>query len=335
MRILSIIHGYPPTWNAGSEWMIHQMNLWFMERGHQCMVMTNNNRFPSFEGVEILDGNDYRIAKKIGNICDVIMTHHNFTTIAMNEGLNFRKPVFYIQHSKVERPEIRQYNQNYIIYNTENVKEFLKYKQDSIVVYPYCPVHYYRTPTTKKYVTLINHNLLKGGDLLIELAKAMPDVQFCGVAGGYFEQLRDYSVKNITYLPATHRIKDIYADTSILLMPSMNESFGRCAIEAACSGIPTIAHPTDGLQEALGDKGIYCNRNNIEEWITEIRKLLSDAEYYELQSKTAFERAKTLEQITDMQMQELEQMMLQKAELTESLKEKRIHEYKSKVYGCK
>jgi hypothetical protein len=98
MRILSIVHGYPPTWNAGSEWMLHQMNLWFISRGHECIVFTHGNKYPEFEGVKIMESNSYANEKLIGKIADVIITHHNLTTQAMNIGIQYHKPVFYIQH---------------------------------------------------------------------------------------------------------------------------------------------------------------------------------------------------------------------------------------------
>jgi glycosyltransferase involved in cell wall biosynthesis len=143
----------------------------------------------------------------------------------------------------------------------------------------------YITNTNKNYVTLINLNENKGGDILIEIAKRMPDVEFLGVEGGYYEQIIDKSVKNIIYIPHTSNMKEVYANTDILLMPSKIETWGRTASEAICSGIPVIANPTEGIKENLEEAGIYIERTKINEWVQTIRKLKSDKEYYKKQSE--------------------------------------------------
>jgi glycosyltransferase involved in cell wall biosynthesis len=78
--------------------------------------------------------------------------------------------------------------------------------------------------------------------------------------------------------------------TRVLLMPSRYESYGRTAIEAAASGIPTIAHPTPGLREALGAAGIYANRDNPDDWVTAIRALTSDPVAYSRRSRQVQKR---------------------------------------------
>jgi len=62
-------------------------------------------------------------------------------------------------------------------------------------------------------------------------------------------------------------------------MPSEYESWGRVGVEAMASGIPVIAHPTPGLQESLGDAGVFVDRNDIDGWERAIRRLLTPRAY--------------------------------------------------------
>jgi hypothetical protein len=62
-------------------------------------------------------------------------------------------------------------------------------------------------------------------------------------------------------------------------MPSDYESFGRVAMEAAASGIPTIAAPTPGLRECLGDAGTFVELDNVDGWERAIRALLDPDAY--------------------------------------------------------
>ena len=90
------------------------------------------------------------------------------------------------------------------------------------------------------------------------LAEQMPHLPFLGVMGSYGKQLYPaHELPNLTLMENQSDIREVYKRTRILLMPSSYESYGRCAVEAACSGIPTIAHRTKGLWEALGEGGIF------------------------------------------------------------------------------
>jgi glycosyltransferase involved in cell wall biosynthesis len=135
----------------------------------------------------------------------------------------------------------------------------------------------------------------KGGKLLVEIARRMPDVEFLGVKGAYNKQYTTKGIQNLTYMDQTPYIKSVYGKTDILLMPSKEESWGRTAIEAMSSGIPVIAHPTPGLLESCGEAGIFCDRDDINAWIDAIRRLKTDKEYYNSVSEKCRARAKELD----------------------------------------
>jgi len=170
---------------------------------------------------------------------------------------------------------------------------------DSVVVHPPIDASRYEipdnAPAERGYVTLVNlwagatdGWTGKGPHILYALAKEMPDVNFMGVVGGYGAQDIRSDVKNVRIVENTADItREVYAHTKVLLMPSKYESFGRVAIEAAASGIPTIANPTEGLVEALGPDGIFCPLDDIRRWKITLRHLLANRDYYKLQSDAA------------------------------------------------
>ena len=110
-------------------------------------------------------------------------------------------------------------------------------------------------------VTLINISANKGAALFWQLVSHFPDREFIAVRGSYGNQIvppKGDRPRNVTVLDNTPNIQEVYARTRVLLMPSARETFGRVALEAAASGIPTLANPTVGLREALGRAGIFA-----------------------------------------------------------------------------
>lgn len=120
----------------------------------------------------------------------------------------------------------------------------------------------------------------KGGELFAALAARMPDTGFLGVTGAYGVQ-QDLAghpnVEVVDHVPHHRMVADVFARTRILLVPSSYESWGRVASEAMCSGIPAIAHPTDGLLECLGPAGIFVDRKDVAGWEKALRGLAHPA----------------------------------------------------------
>lgn len=127
----------------------------------------------------------------------------------------------------------------------------------------------------------------------------MPHVQFLAVRGGYGPQIRR-CLPNVEMIDSTLDITTaVYARTRILLMPSRVETYGRTALEAACSGIPTIAHPTPGLIESLGDAATFVDRSSITSWVAAIDRLFDPAEWLAA-SRRALARAEQLDPAGDL-----------------------------------
>jgi len=54
---------------------------------------------------------------------------------------------------------------------------------------------------------------------------------------------------NVTHHPNVHDMREVYGRARIILMPSLYESYGRVAVEALATGIPSIVAPTLGSRK--------------------------------------------------------------------------------------
>ncbi len=142
-------------------------------------------------------------------------------------------------------------------------------------------------------ITLINANVLKGLHVFVDIARRFPDRKFLGVKPYYNVTPVPTDVPNIEWIDIQDDIKNVLRRTRILLVPSAYESWGRVAFEAMFNGIPVIytkpvdtlpginfkSGTTQGMKEWIGDAAIECDRTNIDEWVTAIKRL-DDPEVY-------------------------------------------------------
>lgn len=256
---------------------------------------------------------------------DVILTHLDSTERVCAMKHIHGKPIIQVIHNSMSiTTGYLALGADLVVHNTEWVKEAhgnalkftvvpigvpgglewrgrTQWTWDEIVVHP--PVHaedYKDAVGPHDKITLINlwpggtygeTHTGKGSDVFWPLARAMTDVQFLGVKGGYGEQ-EIWDLPNVEIIENTQNVRDdVYGRTKVLLVPSRYESFGRVAVEAAASGIPTIAHPTPGLKEALGPDGLYCHRDDHAAWSRTIRRLLTDDSFYREQQQIALARS--------------------------------------------
>jgi glycosyltransferase involved in cell wall biosynthesis len=316
MKILAMVHGYPPLHNAGAEWMLHEMLKFLVKSGHDVEVLLpiSNLVDYDFEGVKVRQDIYPASTKKLKE-CDLVLTHLDRAGKTLNMCEYYKKPFIQIIHNtndygilRVKHREKDDGRFAYCLYNSLYTKNEMKYPNPSCVVHPPVDPKRYKTKRGKK-ITLINLFERKGGIFFQDLARLMPDYQFLGVEGGYGKQEKNENIPNIEYMENTPDARKIYSQTRILLMPSQYESYGRTGIEAMVSGIPVIATPTPGLVESLGDAGIYCNVESMLSWIDAIKKL-DDPEYYKEVSKKCIERAKTVADAVDSELDLFEHFII-------------------------
>lgn len=300
MRVLAMIHAYPPSHNAGAELTIKVMCEALAKRGHQVDVLLNRCSYLlpyTLNGVNVWplinNGDPFRWFGT-DRQPDVVLCHLENTPRASVLGEMHKVPVVHVVHNTHDWTKhcMRRNSPALAVFNTDWMREDYRLWFDQrglrfprhITVHPPVFGEDYRVEQSGKCITLINMNGDKGGHLFWELVERLPNREFLGVRGAYGEQVVPPrtewpgSVQVYEHLPP-QRMRDVYKRTRVLLMPSNYESYGRTAVEAACSGIPTIAHPTPGLREALGPDGIFCDREQPDQWVAALRRLWTPKGY--------------------------------------------------------
>lgn len=287
MRIVALVHFYVPVHMAGSETMLHAMLTALATAGHDVHVVVTRElgeRDAVVDGVRVLRRSGHAADAMVTYLQpDVVVTHHAEVHRARRVSSRIGARLVHLLHSNATNAvKATAYQQpDLVVFNTHWVRaSFLAQHappRASLVVHPPIdPARHQVSPGSK--VTLVNLSEAKGARVFYALARALPYVDFLGVIGGYDDQVVEH-LPNVEIHPHTADPREFWAKTRILLVPSAHESFGMVAIEAGCSGIPAIAHPTPGLLESLGDAGTFAHRSLLSDWIDALQRLLDDDEW--------------------------------------------------------
>jgi glycosyltransferase involved in cell wall biosynthesis len=164
------------------------------------------------------------------------------------------------------------------VFNSELLRDQYAWIAQGLVVHP--PIREAGYLSTRgRAITLVNLTEPKGADVFYSLVRQLPDHQFLGVKGTGAQLVPGTIPENLTVLEQVADMREVYGRTRVLLMPSVYESYGRVALEAAVSGIPTIAHPAAGVREAMGDAVLWADRADLNQWTGAIRRLDDPVEY--------------------------------------------------------
>lgn len=305
IRVDCIFHRYPPEHGAGAEWMAHTLLRDLSARGHKVNVYLDRGT-PGpvdFEGVSV---DRYRNPSQVTG-ADLVLTHLDLTRHACIAAAHGRLPLVHMLHNdnQLQHHHVRRSQAQLCISNSRWIRNVyasnLRYADwpMAVVPPPVEPEQYAVTRAIDDRVTLMNLSEAKGGPLFWRLATAMPHRKFLAVRGAYARQdIPEQIPENVLLIANTPDVVgDVYSRTKVLLMPSSYESWGRCAVEAACSGIPTIAHPTEGLVESLGSSGIWRNRGTdpsdeiVASWARAIDELFEEPGFYARKSAEVYARA--------------------------------------------
>lgn len=293
MKVVAVTPLYPPHSLVGSWISTHECLAHLAAHGHQVDVvpyMARRRPVEELDGVTIHPRSSSLSSMLSG--ADLVVSHLGDNGLAARLAPTVpHVKMAHSHHSVAGRPSL-------IVACSQNLADRLRWSGSTVVVRPPVRPEQYRT-TPGDHVTLVNLSSDKGGRLLWRLADALPDVRFLAVRGAYGSQIV-MSRPNVEVIDPTSDMRTVYARTRVLLMPSIRETWGRVAVEAAVSGIPTIAHPTDGAREALGRAATYADRSNLAAWVAAIRRLEDPAAWAEASAR-ASARAAQLDPAEDLE----------------------------------
>jgi glycosyltransferase involved in cell wall biosynthesis len=202
----------------------------------------------------------------------------------------------------------------------------------SQVIYPlFKSCHSLVTYRNPRFVTFINPVPQKGltlfARIVAEALRKLPQAQFLVVEGRWkldnVERagLKLEKIPNVKVIPHQQDIKEVYAETRVLLFPSLEvEAFGRILVETQWNGIPILASRRGGIPEALNGGGFLfdipdrCTENylaiptpeEVQPWIDQLRVLLEDQRGYEeaqrraIQAAEAFSPERTIQTVINL-----------------------------------
>jgi glycosyltransferase involved in cell wall biosynthesis len=294
VRLHAIVHKALPLHGAGAEAYLHAVLKWLAARGHSCSAAVAHA-----EGSWTLDGVSYigALRPELEPIekADVLLTHLDVTRIAIWHARRIRKPLVHLihNHNQLRYHRVSPDSAQLVVFNSQWLQRVVRWDGPSIVLHPPVFARDYQVVRGKHdAVVLCNLSEPKGGEIFWQLAHALPHRRFIGVLGAYGEQVVPADIPhNAEVWENRSDPRDFYREARVILMPSSYESFGRVAIEAAASGIPTIAHATDGLLEALGPAAVYADRHSLQDWLWAL-EMLDHAPRYEEAQQAALRRSR-------------------------------------------
>ena len=313
------MHRYPPEHNAGAEWMLHETLLYLREAGWDVQVLATQQRErATFEGVDVTPGPNGRDARKWYGWCDVALTHLDATRLACTWAWRGARPLVHLVHNdaQLHHHEVKSHEAQLVVHNSEWVSaSYRAFAAPSIIVRPPVDPHRVSAPRGDR-VTLVNLHEEKGAMLFWRLALTNPGRPFLAVRGGYGHQIvMSPPPMSVDIIDNTPAMRDVYARTRVLVVPSSYESWGRVAVEAAASGIPIIASRTPGLVECMtsptfGECAIFADAARLDEWRAALDRL-DDSEEYAHWSALASRRAEELDRLRGTDLAELDSRLRQ------------------------
>jgi glycosyltransferase involved in cell wall biosynthesis len=297
MKVLGLTNVYLPIRNAGAQVTLHELTVALAEFENPVQVLTTamHNTAPySYEGVEVRTRCTFAEIMEAVSSSDVVIAQLDALAVASRACSRTHTPLVHFVHTNDQKTRnLLRYPVNMVVFASVWLSEKLGRLATApkhMVVQPLInPAKYATMPGDR--VTLVNLSVLKGADVFYALAQELPHRLFLGVAGSHEEQV--FAARtNISILANAQSMRErVYARTRLLIMPSRQESFGRVALEAAASGIPTVASPVDGLVDTLGDAALFVPTRQVRDWIEPVEEVLSDSDVYQQLAEKSRARA--------------------------------------------
>ena len=189
--------------------------------------------------------------------------------------------ILYVHGAEVLKIGIPACGADRVLYNSNFTRRWLgeRFPFPGEVFYPPVDLERHRVTGAGPHgaLTLINPLPVKGGQLLVPLARALPDRHFFAVEGWALPPFLAQSFRrepNIEVVAWQHDMREVFSRTAVLLVPSLFEPFGRAPVEVAFSGIPCVSSGVGGLREAIRPDALFVSpEEGLEKWVGTIREL--------------------------------------------------------------
>lgn len=261
-KAVALVHKYPPSHNAGAEWMLHHTLRYLNAHGAESRVLTTQAvrlNGEVFDGVHVTSQPRSSQLTTWGRWGNVVITHLDATAAAMQFANRYRLPEMHLVHNhrQLDYHHVKPAEQRVAVFNSEWLRDAAGWEGRSLILHPPVPPDYYFIEDHPgDAVLFVNRTAAKGAHLVYALAEKLPKVRFLAVTGAYGQQVLPPDLPNLQIVPPVPGLRPYLQQAAVVVMPSSYESWGRIAVEAACSGIPSIVADTPGLVEAMGDAAI-------------------------------------------------------------------------------
>ncbi len=300
LRIVAHVEHYLPTHAGGAQRSLHTTLRFLADGGAEVRVLkAGDAAVADLDGI-VVAGEQALDVADVYSWADVAFTQLAFRGKAQRLSADHGIPLVYFARASFVTTPRRDADFGSVgpvdlfVFNSCEAAARYRGPLKTFALPPPVPPGDYRT-TPGDAITLVNLSETKGAATLYALADRMPNHQFLAVRGSHGAQVDSPTgLANLTILEHTADIVSVYSRTRILLVPSARESYGRVGLEAAASGIPTIAHPSDGPLEALADAALYAHRDDTDAWCRLIR-LLDDPVAYDARGARAHQRSTAMD----------------------------------------
>ena len=311
MTVVAVTHGYPPFWNMGGEVALHRAMTAI--KGNR-VVLTKTEEEYTFEDIFVKKINTKDVLNIYADpepIAQQLKALKTRVVIGQNElslpCVLAAKSVGAISIVNVHTPPrygrgIREavIHADFAVYNT-TTSAVQWGEPNAVVLHPPIPALPKEIKNKGNAYTLLSSLYNKGVGVVLALAEMHPDKRFIIVRspaepthGIPDLEERAALLPNVELHPRVppEEVYKYFEQTRILLVPSMYETYGMSAIEAAGYGIPSVHVDTPHVREGIGEAAILIQPLNVEEAAKGIEIIESD---YEGHSQRARKRAEWLQ----------------------------------------
>ena len=305
-NLLSYSHAYPGGGhNGGAETTLHDLMRLLRVSGYPTTALLSKPH-PDGSGSYLLDGVHVQAHSSRQDPelyfprSDLIISHLECAARSGLVSRKWKKKAVHLLHNDQEYcVTAAEKYADALIFNTDWIKESYRgCNVPGVVLHPPVDPSRYKVDSSREYITIVNltvgqtHRLSydKGANTFYELARRFPMEKFLGVKGGYGEQfVPDDLPANVTIMEHTNNPLAYYRVSKVVLTPSKYESYGRVAVEAGCSGIPSIMTPTEGTFESMANATTYAPFGDFDQWEIALKNVLGAYHHW---SVVADERAR-------------------------------------------